>query len=234
MKLENIITLKNSIISTPQIAVLNVAKKITPIAIVGEEKLTKLRYIYELSFIIGQLWQGCVYLQNIEDGKINISIVENFEKFWSDVFGSGIEDAMSIGLTYEQFINSMLVWRFIPGACINTPSASISISRMLDCQFNLGASPRSFLLRHLGLSIALKAFAEINSGVSSLFLKKLKELSFFEDWIDMHEINMATKYCDENCLSNHFRFLVIKEVYLMSDLFELVLIKLAEQIKAPK
>jgi hypothetical protein len=100
---------------------------------------------------------------------------------------------------------------------------------MLDCQFHLGVSPSDFLLRHLGLRIALKAFAEINNHVDSKLLKRLSAISFPEKWIDVLEIKTAATYHDENCLSGRFSFLIITEVQLMADLFEMLLMKLHEQ-----
>ncbi|MFC1623679.1 hypothetical protein ACFL05_00990 [Patescibacteria group bacterium] len=226
MSVNKIETPENTVIPTPQSAVQGKKQAIEKVARIQNKKAVILKYVYELNGIVSHMWQGCAHLESLSDDD-SVSTGEYFRSFWEKATSNSLKDAKSFGLTVSQFIAPDLVCRYIPSAR-HSPRVGVSINRMLDCQFHLEAKQSDFLLRHLGLRIVLKAFAEINNHVDSKFLKTLNTISFPERWIDVPEIKAATAYHDEDCLSNRFSYLIIKEIELMADLFELLLIKLHE------
>lgn len=197
-----------------------------------------LRHLQEIRYI-ADLLQGCAILLGTCAGDLGLG--ENFMHYadcsahaWYKLKGATIIDAFGRGIKEKDFITpSCSGLEAYRGASVRPP-AVISLERILDVQFD---EPCIFLIRTLGIRIALTAFVESHGNhFEDTSVYGFIHGSLPTEWEDALELLWAAMLYAMlrpgvlDTSQHSFSDLILRETDLAADLFELVVRQLQDPL----
>jgi len=167
---------------------------------------------------------------------------DTFEKLTKDwtrqwgIFEKAIFiDATKRGIERKSFLEAPMSQENKPyRGARNCPPAEVTMWRMLNWNMEMaGAEPYLFLIRQLAMRIIFAAYAKnFLENSACLFLGLIRATKLPHEWHEALELRFAARLHSGTPTpqDDYFGFMILREMDLMGDLFELVLRQLQDPI----
>lgn len=231
--------LGNTIIATTTDTIDQTASRFEPFIARVEERDQFLRHLKMLHGLVNRLWQGALLLRKMLSGDLVTPSLEKYSrdigKEWSKLENAIFEDADNLGIKRDIFLSPTKYGRGPYHGFNYKPRAQVTIWRMLDSQFHIHIrdNPSIFLIRQLAMRIIFAAYARnISGSVRSGFVDLVLKTKIPHEWADTQELQFAAELYPGNIEreGRHFGYVILREVILMIDLFELALRQLEDSL----
>jgi hypothetical protein len=220
----------HTIISTPHKAFAKFREKFQPHFRIKQTR--GFHFLFLLSHtrrVVDCLWQGAVHLGSREQPDIR-EYGKRMNEFWLTFTDAAMEDVKELGLTWSDVIDPTRAHKNVPH--YHHPcTGSVTLARMLSCQFHIHDTIPTFLMRHLAARITLTAYGDIvQARHASHCFAMLASMPIEDRWQDTPELPLAASVFEGRITPTHdqFGYEVMREAELISDLWELTLRQMAE------